>query len=143
VSSTETEMQSSSSTNKSMAELTEDLTHQMTELVHHEIELAKIELTEKGKRAGLGGGLLGGAGIMGLAAFGCVTVCIIAALHHAIPIWLASLIVAVVYGLVGGTLAMAGRNELRRATPPVPSEAVDSTKEDVAWIKTQAKSGRR
>jgi hypothetical protein len=56
--------------------------------------------------------------------------------------WLAALIVGVVYAAIGGVLALAGRKQVERATPPVPEQAVDSTKEDVEWVKARAKSAR-
>ena len=56
--------------------------------------------------------------------------------------WLAALIVAVVYGAVAAVLALRGKTQVRRATPPIPEQAVDSTKEDVEWVKTRAKASR-
>lgn len=129
-------------TSRTTAELTGDLARQVTSLVHHEVDLAKVELTEKAKRAGVGSGLFGAAGLLGLGAFACVTVTLIAALHIAVPVWAAALAVAVVYGAVAAVLVLSGRRELRQATPPVPQEAIDDTKEEVAWLKRQARSAR-
>ncbi len=128
---------------KSVAELTGDLARQMTALVHHEIDLAKVELAEKGKKAGLGGGMFGVAGLLGLATFACLTVAFVGALHLVFSVWAAGLIAAGGYGLVAGALALTGRRELSQATPPVPEEAIASTKEDVAWLTKQAKSANR
>ena len=123
-------------------ELLRELSNQTTTLVRQEIELAKAELTEKGKKAGTGAGMFGGAGIAGLFALAALTTAIIAALDTAMPLWLAALIVAVVYGAVAGVLAMRGKKEIDQATPVAPEQAIDSTKEDVQWAKTRAKSGR-
>jgi hypothetical protein len=111
--------------------------------VRQEIELAKLEFREKGRRAGMGAGMFGGAGAFGLYAFGALTACIILALATLLPGWLAALIVTVVYGAIGGVLALRGRSEVREATPPVPEQAVDSTREDVRWVKTRAQSARQ
>ncbi len=127
---------------KPLAELGSDLSRQMTDLVHHEIELAKAEMTEKGKRAGVGAGMFGGAGVLAVFGFGCITACFVAALQLAMDVWLAALIVAVVYLVIAGVLALMGRGQIQRATPPLPAEAVESTKEDVEWLKAQAKSAR-
>jgi hypothetical protein len=127
---------------KSMAELGGDLARQMTALVHHEIELAKAEMTQKGKRAGLGAGMFGGAGVLAAFGFGCVTACFVAALQLAMPVWLAALIVGLVYFGGAAVLALMARHEISEATPPVPAEAMESTKEDVEWLKTQAKSAK-
>jgi uncharacterized membrane protein YqjE len=128
---------------RSTAELTGELARQVTALVHDEIDLAKVELAEKGKRAELGGGMFGAAGILATGAFGCVTICVVAALHAALAVWLAALIVAAVYAVIAGALILAARKKLRQATPPLPQEAIESTKEDVAWLTEQAKSARR
>jgi hypothetical protein len=125
-----------------LAELGADLACEMTSLVHHEIELAKAEMTEKGRRAGAGAGMFGAAGVLAVFGFGCVTACLVAVLHLGMSVWLAALIVAAVYFIVAGVLALMGRPQISRATPPVPTEAVESTKEDVEWLKTQAKSAR-
>jgi hypothetical protein len=128
---------------KSMAELGGDLARQVTALVHHEIELAKAEMAVKGKRAGFGVGMFGASGVLAAFGFGCVTACFIAALQLAISVWLAALIVGLVYFAVAGALALMGRRQIKEATPPVPAAAVESTKEDVEWLKTQAKSARQ
>ena len=124
------------------ASLLKELSEHTTTLVLHEIDLAKAELGEKGKTAGLGAGLFGGAGVFGLGAFAALTACIIAALDAAMALWLAALITAVVYAAVAGVLALRGRDKVREAAPPVPEQATESVKEDVQWAKTRARSGR-
>ena len=123
-------------------ELLKELSDHTTTLVRQEIELAKAELGEKGKKAGLGAGMFGGAGLFGVFAFAALTTCIIVALDSAMPLWLAALIVAVVYGAIAGVLALQGRNKVQEAGPPVPEQATESVKEDVQWAKTQARSSR-
>jgi uncharacterized membrane protein YqjE len=123
-------------------ELLKELSDHTTTLVRQEIELAKAELGEKGKKAGLGAGMFGGAGLFGVFALAALTTCIIVALDSAMPLWLAALIVAVVYGAIAAVLALQGRNKVQEAGPPVPEQATESVKEDVEWAKTKAKSGR-
>jgi uncharacterized membrane protein YqjE len=127
---------------QSTADLLRQLSDQTTRLVRQEIELAKLELAEKGKKAGIGAGMFGGAGALGFYALGALTACAILALATAVAGWLAALIVAVAYGAVAGVLALSGKNRVAAATPPVPEQAVDSTKEDVRWVKTRATSAR-
>jgi uncharacterized membrane protein YqjE len=127
---------------QSTAELLRQLSEQTTKLVRQEIELAKAELTEKGKKAGIGAGMFGGAGALGFYAFGALTACVILALATAVDGWLAALIVAVVYGAAAGVLALTGKQKVTEASPPVPEQAVDSTKEDVRWVKNRAKATR-
>jgi uncharacterized membrane protein YqjE len=126
----------------STADLLKQLSAQTTTLVRQEIELAKVELAEKGKRAGLGASMFGGAGALGFYAFGALTACAILALATALSGWLAALIVAAVYGAIAGVLALTGKKQVAAATPPMPEAALESTKEDVRWVKTRAKSAR-
>lgn len=123
-------------------ELLRDLSDHTTTLVKQEMELAKAELQEKGKQAGLGAGMFGGAGLFGLGAFAALTACLIAALDQVMAIWLAALVVAVAYAVIAAVLAMTGKQKVKQAVPPVPEQAKDSVKEDMEWAKTQARSGR-
>jgi uncharacterized membrane protein YqjE len=123
-------------------ELLKQLTDQTTRLVRQEIELAKLELQEKGKKAGVGAGMFGGAAALGLYALGALTATIILALATFLPGWVAALIVTVVYGAIAGVLALRGKSQVKEATPPVPEQAVETTKEDVRWVKTRAQSAR-
>jgi len=126
-----------------VGDLVKEATEQAQTLVRQEIELAKAELSEKGKKAGIGAGMFGGAGLFGLFAFGALTAAFIGAVDLAVPFWAAALIVAAVYGAIAGVLALTGKNKVQEATPPVPEEAVDNAKEDVAWTKQRARAGRR
>jgi uncharacterized membrane protein YqjE len=126
-----------------VGELVKDLSEQTSALVRQEVELAKAELAEKGKRAGMGAGMFGGAGLFGFFAFACLTATFVLALSTAVPAWLAALIVTVVYGAIAGVLALQGRNKVQEASPPVPEAAIETMKEDVQVVKTRAKEARR
>src|SRR6187431_1439458 len=126
-----------------VGDLVKEATEQAQTLVRQEIELAKAELSEKGKKAGIGAGMFGGAGLFGLFAFGALTAAFIGAVDLAVPFWAAALIVAAVYGAIAGVLALTGKNKVQEASPPVPEQAVDNVKEDVAWTKQRAQAGRR
>jgi uncharacterized membrane protein YqjE len=127
---------------RSLGELLKQLSEQTTQLVHQELELAKAELTQKGKQAGAGAGLFGGAGALGLAALGALTACFILALNAVMPAWLAALLVAVVYGIIALVLVKQGQAKLKAAGPPVPEQTIETVKEDVEWAKTQMRSDR-
>ena len=126
-----------------MPELVKTLTDQTTTLVRQEIELAKAEMAAKGKEVGIGAGAFGGAALVGLYAFGALTAAIVLALSTAVDAWLAALIVGVVYAAVAGVLALLGKKKTQAGTPPLPERAIESTKEDVEWAKTRAKSARQ
>jgi hypothetical protein len=125
-----------------LGELLKQLSNETTQLVHQELELAKAELQQKGKQAGMGAGMFGGAGAIGLAALGALTACFILALDAIMPAWLAALIVAVVYGIIAFVLVKQGQARMKRATPPVPEQTIETVKEDVEWAKTQMRSDK-
>jgi Putative Actinobacterial Holin-X, holin superfamily III len=127
----------------SVSELVKQLTEQSSRLARQEVELAKAELAVKGKQAGLGAGMFGGAGVFGLYSLGALTAAGVLALSTAVAGWLAALIVAAVLGAVAGVLALQGRSKVQQATPPVPEQATESVKEDVRWAKSRAQAARR
>jgi uncharacterized membrane protein YqjE len=126
-----------------MGELLKQLSQETTTLVRQELELAKAEMAQKGKQAGVGAGMFGGAGASALLGLGALTAAAIAALDAAMPLWLAALIAALVWFAVAGVLALQGKRKVQDATPPIPEQTQESMKEDVEWAKTQARSARR
>ena len=114
-----------------------------TTLIRKEVELAKTELTEKGKQAGKGIGMFGGAGVFGLGAFGALTAFLILVLAEAMDAWLAALIVTAVYGAIAAVLALQGKHRVEEATPPQPEQTIETLKEDVEWAKRQPESVRK
>jgi MFS family permease len=128
---------------RSLADLGRRLSLQTTELVRHEVELAKAELRVKGKRAGIGASMFGGAGALGVYALGALTAAIIAGIAEALPVWAAALIVAALYGATAGILALRGKKKVQQATPPLPEETVQSVKEDVRYTKQRAQEARQ
>ena len=127
---------------RSLPELLKQLSQETTQLVHQELELAKAELQQKGKEAGAGAGMFGGAGALGLAALGALTACFILALNAVMPAWLAALIVAVVYGIIAFVLVKQGQARVKRAVPPIPEQTIETVKEDLEWAKTQMRSDK-
>jgi hypothetical protein len=126
-----------------IGDLLKQLSEETTTLVRQELELAKAEVSEKGKKAGMGAGMFGGAGASALLGLGAITAAAIAALDTAMPTWLAALIVGVVWLAIAGVLALQGKNKVQEATPPVPEQTTESVKEDVQWAKTRAQSARK
>ena len=126
----------------SVGELFSRLSEQTSTLIRNEMALARAELKEKGKAAGVGAGMFGGAGALGFYALGALTACLILALATFLEEWIAALIVAAVYGAVAGILALTGRKKVKQAGSPVPEQAVESMKEDVEVAKQRAQAGR-
>jgi uncharacterized membrane protein YqjE len=126
-------------TDQSLGELLQQTQQQTATLVRQEIRLAQAELQQKGKKAGLGAGLLGGGGLVALYGLGALIAGIILALATAIAAWAAALIVAAVLFVIAGGLAMTGKKEVSEATPPVPEQAIASTQQDVNEVKERAR----
>jgi Putative Actinobacterial Holin-X, holin superfamily III len=126
--------------NASTAELVKELSREVSQLVHEEIALAKAEMTQKGKQAGIGAGMLSGAMVLALAAVGGSMAFFILVLDSWMPAWLATLIVTLVYGGAAAVLGLRGKERIAEAAPPKPERTIDSVKEDVQWAKTHATS---
>ncbi len=137
------EQQTTSRNDKSTSELLSQFSQQTTDLMRQELELAKAELREKGKAAGIAGGAFGGAGVVALYAVGALTAAAILGLAIVLDAWLAALIVGVGYLAIAGVLALAGKKKVEQATPPVPEQAIESSKEDVEWTKQRAQAARK
>jgi uncharacterized membrane protein YqjE len=115
--------------------LVHDMTQQMSTLVRDEMRLAQAEMTQKGKRAGHGLGMFGGAGLVALYGVATLLATIILALALVLPAWLAALIVTLVLFAVAGVLALQGKKNVSKATPAKPEQAIEGLKEDVATAK--------
>ncbi|WIM94778.1 phage holin family protein [Actinoplanes oblitus] len=127
---------------QSTAELVQRASEQLSKLVRDELTLAKAELAEKGKHAGIGAGLFGGAGVFAGYGVGALIATAIIALSLVWPAWLAGLVVTVAVFLIAGVLALIGRSQFRRATPPEPKAAIEGLKADVDEVKHAVERGR-
>jgi uncharacterized membrane protein YqjE len=127
---------------RGIGELVKDLASQTSTLVRQEIQLAQAEVTQKGKVAGRGAGLLAGAAVFGLLALIALTAGLIALLDKAMATWVAALIVMALWAIVAFALAKAGQKALQQATPPAP-QTVETVKEDIQWAKTRTGSAPR
>jgi Putative Actinobacterial Holin-X, holin superfamily III len=126
-----------------IGELLKQLANETTTLVRQELELAKAEVRQKGRQAGPGFGLIGGAGAVALGAFGALTAFFVLALDGVMPNWLAALVVAVVYGAIAAFLYVRGKEKVEDAGSPVPEQTVETLKEDVEWAKHPKTSATR
>jgi uncharacterized membrane protein YqjE len=121
----------------STGDLVKQLSQQVSTLVRQEVDLAKAEMGEKGKKAGVGIGILGGAGVAALLALGSLTAFLILVLDLAMPAWAAALIVTVLWAAAAGVLALQGREKVKEVGKPIPEKTAESVKEDVEWLKGQ------
>jgi hypothetical protein len=123
---------------ESTGELIKQASEQITTLVRSELRLALAEMKDKGKHAGKGAGLFGGAGLVALFGAAALVAAVIAALDLAMPLWAAALIVGVVLLAVAGVLGLTGRKQLGQAAPPMPKRAIKSVEQDITEIKERA-----
>ncbi|MEU8849794.1 phage holin family protein [Streptomyces sp. NPDC048564] len=121
-----------------VGDLVQRASQQLSELVRDEMRLAQAEMTEKGKRFGKGGGLFGGAGLVGVLTLQALVATVIAALSLAMDIWVAALIVTGVLAATTALMAALGKKQISMASPPAPERTMDSVKSDVAEIKEKA-----
>jgi uncharacterized membrane protein YqjE len=128
---------------QSTAELVLRATEQVSRLVRDEIALAKAELAEKGKHAGIGIGLFGAGGVLAMYGVGALIATLIIVFDLFLDLWLAALIVTVAIFLVAGILALIGKNQVTKAVPPEPSAALASVKADVDEVKQAVKERSR
>ena len=124
---------------RSVGDLVQQLSQQTATLVRGEMRLAQVELQEKGKRAGIGAGMFGGAGLVALYGVGAVLAAVIMLVATAIEPWVSALIVGVVLLAAAGILALLGRRQVEQATPPKPERAMESTQRDVEHVKERAR----
>jgi hypothetical protein len=122
---------------QSIGDLLKQLSEQTATLVRQELDLANAEMQQKGKRAGVGLGLIGVGGVVALAAVGAFTATLIMLLAEWMDGWLAGLIVTIAYAAVAAYLALQGKEKVSEASPPVPQQTVETVKEDVRWAKSQ------
>jgi membrane protein len=121
-----------------IGELITKATEQISRLVREEMQLARLEMQEKVKHAGIGVGMFGAAGIVALFGVGALVATAILALATAMAAWLAALVVGAVLLALAGVVALAGKKQVAEGTPPVPEQTIESVHEDIDEIKARA-----
>ena len=126
-----------------IGEVAKELTSDLSLLMRQEIELAKAEMTQKGRTAAPGLGMFGGAGIVALCAAGAITAFLVLVFSLFLPEWAAALIVGAALAAIAYVLVKQGKERVAEAGKPVPEQTIETVKEDVAWAKTRASSARK
>ncbi|MFJ6080363.1 phage holin family protein [Streptomyces sp. NPDC092369] len=121
-----------------VGDLVQRASQQLSQLVRDEMRLAQAEMVQKGRRFGKGGGLFGGAGLLGVLTLQALVVTVIAALSLVMDVWAAALITTAALAAVTGLMAALGKQQISKASPPTPEQTIDSVKADVAEIKEKA-----
>jgi hypothetical protein len=136
----ETETRDTMARETSTRDLVQDLSRQTSTLIRQEMRLAQAELAEKGRHAGKGAGMFGGAGLVALYGVGALIAAAILGLATVIEPWIAAAAIGVGLLLVAGVLALTGKKELEEAGPPKPEQTLESVQRDVATVKERARS---
>lgn len=136
-------MNQSEREHEGIAAAVKQLTQDLGVLVRSEMELARKEMMDKVKTAGMGAGMLSASAVTGLLTLGTLTACVILAIALVLPAWLSALIVTIALAAVTAILALAGKNKIQDAGPLVPEQTIESVKEDVQWAQSGLKSGKK
>ena len=123
----------------SIGELVKMMSEQASVLIRDELKLAQLEMTSKGKQAAVGAGMFGTSGLVALYGVGCLIACAIIAISGVLAAWLAALIVGAALLTLAGTVALLGKQRMRKAAPPLPEQAVADVKADVEEIRERAR----
>src|SRR5829696_36928 len=125
---------------KPLGELVQDLSRQTSTLIRQEMRLAQAELAEKGKHAGRGAGMFGGAGLVALYGVGALIAAAVLGLATVLEPWIAAAATGAGLLLIAGMLALTGKKELDEAGPPKPEQTLDSVQRDIETVKARARS---
>jgi VIT1/CCC1 family predicted Fe2+/Mn2+ transporter len=126
-----------------LGEVAKELTGDVSLLIRQEIELAKAEMTQKGRTAASGLGMFGGAGVVALCAAGALTAFLVLLFSIFLPEWAAALMVGAVLAAAAYLLVRQGKERVADAGKPIPEQTIETMKEDVEWTKTRASSARK
>jgi uncharacterized membrane protein YqjE len=129
-----------STDDRSVGELVQRLSQQTAMLVRQELQLGQIELQEKSRRMGIGAGMFGTAGLVALYGAGALIAAAVIGLGTLLEPWIAAVIVGAGLLAVAGILALTGKKQVARGTPPLPEQAIESAKRDLEEVKAKARS---
>ena len=126
---------------RSVGELVSQLSEQSSQLIREEMQLARLEITDTVKHAGIGAGLFSTAAVVGFFGIGTLLATTIIALDLVLPLWLSAPIVTVALFAVAGVVALMGKNEVDQVSP-MPERTVENVKRDVHEVKEAKNHGR-
>ncbi|HLJ83769.1 MAG TPA: phage holin family protein [Candidatus Eremiobacteraceae bacterium] len=125
---------------ESFTESLKQLGSDISILIREDLESARAEMLQKAKDAGLGAGMLSGSAVAGLFALLCLTMLTIVLLASSLQLWLAVLIVTIVWACVAAILAIAGKRKMGDVGTPLPERTINKVKADLRSAKRQVRS---
>jgi uncharacterized membrane protein YqjE len=124
--------------NRSLGDLFSTLANQTSTLVRQEVDLAKTELTQKATRAGREASMIGAGAVLALGGYLALLATLIIVLDMFMPLWLAALVVGLLFAGIGFIIIQQGLKGLRQLDP-APRQTIATIKDDIAWAKEQTK----
>lgn len=128
---------------KPIAQLLADLSEELRRLARAEVKLALIEAKRKAKKAGVGAGSFGAAGLFAIIGLCVLVAAAVLALALVWPAWLAALVIGGGALVIAAIAALVGKSALKRAMPPVPQWTITSVRDDIETIKRGAHHERQ
>lgn len=129
------ESESQAQADQPVGALVHRLSEQIPELIRSEVRLAQAEVTQKGKRLGMGLGMFSAAGLLAFLGIQVMIATAVLALALVLPAWASALIIGAVLLVAAGVAAMLGKGKVDQATPAKPERAVEGVREDLATMK--------
>jgi uncharacterized membrane protein YqjE len=123
---------------RSVSDVLQDIVRNLQDMVRSEIRLAKVEIREEARRA-ISSGIWIAVGTVGAVSAWIFLLWTLAyALATRMPMWAATLVVAVVMAAAAAVLIMGGIRSAKRIQP-IPERTVESVKENLEWMKHPTK----
>ena len=125
-------------TDRSVADVLHDILRNVQDILRSEIRLAKAEIRQEATQAATAA-LWMTIGVVGLlSAWMFLLWTAVHALAAVLPLWAATLVIAVAVACAGGMVLTAG---LRRFTrmKPMPERTIESLQENLEWMKQPTK----
>jgi uncharacterized membrane protein YqjE len=123
---------------RSLADVFQDIVRNVQEIVRAEIKLAKAEFRQEGAKAASTAKWLGLGAVSALFTMLFLLLTIVDALAQVMPHWAASLAVAAALALVATITLTTGLKRLKQSRP-VPERTIESLKENVQWAKQSSR----
>ncbi|WP_459546710.1 phage holin family protein [Nocardia sp. X0981] len=119
---------------RSVGELVDVATIQVSRLVRDEMRLARLEMQDKTSAAAKGAGLAGIGGLLLFYGGAASVAAAVAALALVLAVWAAALLVGVVLIVFGAALTIRGKKNVTANIPPMPREAVAGARTDLDTV---------
>ena len=123
---------------RSVSTVVQEIVHNLQDIVRAEVRLARAEIGEDARRVAWSVAWIAGGAVIGLSATMFVLWTLAYLLAMAMPMWAATLVVAVAMAAIAGGLILGGLHRLKQVRP-IPERTVESMRENIAWIKHPAK----